>query len=226
MVLFCRYLVAVLIAVVLVACNSTPPLPRDSQSTCMFLAAKGIVEAKNAHVAVQSNVSKVTQCKYFAEYRTRDQRGQNTNAIGNIVIQNTITNNQPADAYDKAYKACMSDPNTVDNWAPPAFTQFEKAFYGISTINTEACPSDFQADFDSYKSHYRETINLAKQLPHFNTANWAATVKLKIPGNDTEKLIIENDNKLSTTFNRIKSHINQKTGWCPNATFTASYPCK
>lgn len=208
-------------------CSTTPPLPRDSQSSCMLLTSKAIIDARSAHGFVQGNISKVSQCRVFAESRSQgDRASTSNNALGNIVIQNSINQGVASDNYDKNFKACMADPNTSDRWAPAAHTQFEKILFGISTINTDACPADFRANFEEYKANYTETVRLARELRQFNTANWSSIVKLKIPGNETEKLIIDNDNRLGESFARMRSNITQKTGWCPNPTFTAYYPCK
>ena len=211
----------------LTACSTTPPLPRDAKSTCMIITLKSIIDSKNAHAQLQSDYSKMNQCRAFAEARSRGSRPlANQSAVGNVVIQNSINQSNDVDNYNKNYQTCMSDPNITDIRAVPAFTQFERVLFGLSNIKTLECPADFQNAFEDYKSIYRETVILASKYNQLNTSTWTSIVRLKIPGNEVEKSIIDNDKKLFDSFINMKTMMNQKTGWCPNSGFTEYYPCK
>jgi hypothetical protein len=146
-------------------------------------------------------------------------------AIGNVVVQQNNTNTAKI-GQSETYKNCLNNPSITANWAPPAYTQFERVLFGIKTIETKDCPADFAKEFDSYKNSYQQLVELSKSYPELNTSDWTNIVKLKIPGNENEKTIINNDASLGIHFSNMISQIKIKTGWCPSANFNSYYHCR
>lgn len=220
------------IAVFVYGCHSPPKLPTDSASICMIETVKSIVEAKNAHSQVKGNISKEGQCSSYAYHQKfiselgGKRRGNFNNAAGEVVVQNITSINSGSSIYERSYSECLKNPNITARWAPPAYSQFEKTLYGLKTISANSCPADFKQDFEEYKAAYAELLDLSKSYPAINTLQWTDIVKLKIPGNDDEKLVIENDKKIGQTHSKMVQKIRERTGWCPSSNMKSFYPCK
>lgn len=227
-----RYFGLLFIAAFISGCYSPPKIPTDSASVCMMQTTKSIVEARNAHAQLKGNISKEAQCSMYAHHQNfmsslgENRRGNSNNAAGEVVVQNITSVNIGTSSYSQAYSECIKNPSLTTKWAPPAYSQFEKTLFGLNTIKPDTCPADFIQDFDHYKSAYSELVDLSKSYPTINTSQWADIVKLKIPGNKDEQVIIENDKKLGRAYTSMMQKIRSRTGWCPSADMKSYYPCK
>lgn len=219
---------------VLAGCSSTPKIPTDTHSVCMMHATRDIVNARIAHAQIKRNMSKTEVCSVYAESKLPDSRVFWAQARlaqgaagrdGRVAMPDTTQFTKSSPVYIQAYSNCMKDPNINAQWEPPAYTQLKKTLFAINTISVKNCPADFIYDFNAYKLAYTEAVQLSKNLSNLNLSSWAKIVNLKVPGNTEERLIVEIDEKLEKSFERMVQKFRDRTGWCPRVDMRAYYPC-
>lgn len=205
-----KIITTIVLAITATACQTSvkvPPRPNSPSSQCMESA---ITVLKKSRLSFNNSTSEGQKCWAARQLMdmANDKRNKNTTIILNENSNNTVVVNN-----NRNKKATYSNECPQD-MGPTAYESYKSHSFALSTVDSQACPIEFQNYFSNYKKSWENLRDIASTSPSTPLANFHAVMTKGVPANNFEKNIILQQNSISTSQRMLWKIYQKETGWC------------
>jgi hypothetical protein len=102
-------------------------------------------------------------------------------------------------------------PNDI---GPMAYDSYKSHAFALETINTNACPANFQSNFSEYKKTWGSLRDLAAPYPTMPLSEFHNVMTKGVPSNSFEFEILHQQKIISRVQPLLWIIYQRETGWC------------